>query len=189
MREVDVHFPCGWDFLDDYKLLLGALVVPLKDMVAGEDIVLCARFASDPHTYKWPASVERVGVRTVNGENGVLVRFSATMSPLIEEIAWAYAQGERKRSEARIEPPFALELIVEHAEQGDSQRVVARDISQSGCKIEAEGLAFAKDEPVVLSWAHGRATGRVRWADGSIYGIRFDVPLSDIPGMLSADVS
>jgi hypothetical protein len=125
----------------------------------------------------------------VNGESGVLVRFASTLSPLVEEIAWAYAKGERKRSESRIEPPFALELIVKHVAQNDDQRVVARDISQSGCKIEAEGMAFVKDEPVVLSWAHGRTTGTIRWADGSVYGIRFDAPLADIPGLLSADVS
>jgi hypothetical protein len=186
---VDVHFACGWDFLDDYKLLLGALVVPLQNMNQGEPVVLCCRFATDAHIYRWPATVERVGLRTTNGEHGVLVKFPEDLRPEVEEIAWAYAKGERKRSEARMEPPVALELIVQHPHKDDAQRVVAKDISVSGCKLECEDGCFGKDEEIVLTWTSGRTTGIVKWSDGPFFGVCFDTPLPDVHGMLTADIS
>lgn len=189
MRPVDVHFPCGWDFLDDYKLLLGALVVPLKEMSTGDRVMLCCRFASDAHVYRWPAVVDRVGLRTTAGEHGVLVRFPSDLRGEVEETAWAYARGDRKRSEARIEPPGTLELIVGHPDKDDAQRVTAKDISASGCKLECEDQSFGKDEPVVITWTKGRTTGRVKWADGSLFGVLFDRPLADVHGLLVADVS
>lgn len=192
MRPVDVHFSCGWDFLDDYKLLLGALVVPLppaRDITKGDRVLLCCRFAGDQHVYKWPATIERLGLRTTQGEHGVLVRFPEELRGEVEDTAWAYAKGERKRSEARIEPPGALELIVKHPGKDDAQRVVAKDISQSGCKLECEDGAFGKDEEVVLTWTKGRTTGKVKWSDGAQFGVAFDAPLHALHVILSGDVS
>lgn len=189
MRPVDVHFSCGWDFLDDYKLLLGALIVPVKELQSGEPIELCCRFANDAHIYRWPATVERVGLRTVNGDHGVLIRFPETLRGEVEETAWAYARGERKRGEIRIEPPTNLELIVRHKDIEDSQRVVARDISPSGCKLECDDQSFGKDEPVIITWTQGRTTGRVKWSDGAFFGVSFDTPIEDLHALLAADVS
>jgi hypothetical protein len=189
MRPVDVHYACGWDFLDDYKLLLGALVVPLPNMTTGEPVVLRCRFSGDQHVYKWPATVERVGLRTTSGDLGVLVRFPEKLRTEVEETAWAYARGERKRSEARIEPPGALELIAKHPDKNDGQRVVAKDISVGGAKLECEDGAFNKDEAIVLTWASGRTSGIVKWTDGPYLGVSFDAPLHDVQGLLRADVS
>src|SRR4051812_11007922 len=114
MRRIDLHYTSGWDFLDDYKLLLGAVVVPIDDVKRGDTLLFCCRFGGSSRLHRWPAHVQKTGVQTTAGEPGALVVFAPELRDEIERVAWAHAQGDTKRREPRVEPPVTIELICEH---------------------------------------------------------------------------
>ncbi len=189
MRRIEVHYPSGWEFLSDYKLLLGAVVVAAPELDRGEVAELVCRFGNAQDVYHWPCRVIAKNVRTSTGARGVALIFPSELKESIERTAWSYARGDRQRSEMRFEPTLSLEVIAEHPGTADAQRVVAIDISSGGCRLSADSPAFEEGDEVVITWTHGQTTGRVCWTAGGDFGVAFHQPIGDAQKLLALDVS
>jgi len=189
MRRIEVHYPSGWDFLSDYKLLLGAVVIAAPELDRGEVAELVCRFGTASDVFHWPCRVIAKNVRTTAGSRGVALIFPSELKESIETTAWSFARGEAQRKEPRLEPILALEVVAEHKGTTDGQRVVALDISSRGCRLSADAPAFAKGDDVTITWTRGQTSGRVCWTDGSHFGVCFHEPMTDTQRLLDLDVS
>jgi hypothetical protein len=190
MRTIEMYFASGWDFFDDYKLFIGAIVIPAARAggVEGEKVQLSCRFGADAAPHEWHGTLIRAGVTTSSGESGCVVKIDDHQRAEVEQTVWAYARGARKRKEQRVDLPLTVELIVEHEGKDDGQRVLAQDISRNGCKLTAPVPAFAVDDEVVLTWPLGRAPAHVCWVEGNTFGVAFDEHV-DTGSLLTPDVS
>jgi hypothetical protein len=189
MRRIEVHYPSGWEFLSDYKLLLGAVVIAAPELDRGEVAELVCRFGTASDVYHWPCRVIAKNVRTASGSRGVALIFPSELKESIESTAWSYARGDRQRRETRLEPTVSLEVIAEHKGTRDAQRVVAIDISRGGCRLSADEPAFAAGDDVVITWTRGQTSGRVCWTAGSDFGVCFHEPIGDAQKLLELDIS
>jgi PilZ domain len=189
MRRIEVHYPSGWEFLSDYKLLLGAVVVAAPELDRGEVAELICRFGAARDVFHWPCRVIAKNVRTASGAQGVALIFPSELKDSIERTAWSFARGERQRQEARVEPTVSLEVIAEHRGTSDAQRVVAIDISSGGCRLSADERSFLPGDEVLITWTRGQTSGRVCWSDGADFGVCFDQPIGDAQKLLDLDIS
>lgn len=192
MRTYELYFASGWDFFDDYKLFIGAIVVPMlrrEPAEEGEPVRLLCRFGRDERQHEWHGTVIKHGALTSNGQVGAVIKIHDEQRAELEHVVWAYARGARKRREQRVDLPLSVELIIEHAGRDDAQRVLAQDVSKTGCKLTAEKPAFTVDDEVVLTWPLGRAAAHVCWVEGKTFGVEFDDEIVDTQSLLTPDVS
>ena len=118
MRKIEMHFASGWDFFDDYKLFIGAIVdtrgqrgeLRLRRGSRSRSVAVSVAQDQEPQ-------MERHGHQdthdAANGEAGCVVKIDDGQRAEVEQTVWAYARRspQAKREEWR-RPANDVELIV-----------------------------------------------------------------------------